>query len=75
MPRDLVQKLFLPANVLAGAAGLLLGPNGFAVLPLSSAIGTYPGILIALIFASLPFASGEFSAASSRRRRGKTCTT
>ena len=66
-----VQKLFLPANVLAGAGGLLLGPNGLGLLPLSSAIGTYPGILIALIFAALPFASGGLTVKSNRRGLGE----
>ena len=66
-----VQKMFLPANVIAGALGLLLGPNGFDILPLSSAIAAYPGILIALIFAALPFASREFTWASSRRSAGE----
>ena len=61
-----IQKLFLPANVLAGLGGLLLGPNGFALIPLSSSIAAYPGVLIALIFASLPFASQEFTFKSSR---------
>ena len=61
-----VQRLFLPANVLAGLAGLALGPNGADILPFSDAIGKYPGILIALIFASLPFSSREFSRKSGR---------
>lgn len=48
------QMLFLPASIIAGILGLLLGPNGFGIIPLSDQIGTYPAILIAIIFASLP---------------------
>ena len=61
-----VQKLFLPANIIAGALGLLLGPNGFDIIPFSDSISKYPGILISLIFASLPFASRDFSWRSAR---------
>lgn len=49
-----IQELFLPASLIAGFLGLLLGPNGFKILPFSSAIGTYSGILIALVFGALP---------------------
>ena len=58
-----VQKLFLPANVIGGALGLALGASGAAWLPFSGSISAYPGILIALIFVTLPF-----SAASGPRR-------
>ncbi|MDA0745457.1 MAG: sodium:glutamate symporter [bacterium] len=63
-----VQRLFLPANLIAGLLALLLGPNGFSILPFSQAIGTYPGILIALIFASLPFTAGQGKPRSGNRR-------
>ncbi|PLX34947.1 MAG: sodium:glutamate symporter [Clostridiales bacterium] len=52
-----VQNLFLPASLLAGFMGLILGPNGFNLLPFSASIGKYSGILIALVFAALPLAS------------------
>ena len=58
-----VQKLFLPANVIGGGLGLALGASGLGWLPFSTTIGSYPGILIALIFVTLPF-----SAASGPRR-------
>ena len=54
---SLLQRLFLPAAVLGGFLGLALGPNGAEWLPLSASFGSYPGILIALVFAALPFAS------------------
>ncbi len=57
----LVQRLFLPASVVAGCACLVLGPNGLDRLPFSSRIEQYPALLIALVFASLPFSSGEIA--------------
>lgn len=50
----ILQASFLPASIIAGAAGLALGPNGFDVLPFSDQIGTYPGVLIVLIMAAVP---------------------
>lgn len=52
-----IQNLFLPASLLAGFMGLILGPNGLNLLPFSSSIGVYSGILIALVFGALPLAS------------------
>src|ERR1700754_4340681 len=48
-----VQRLMLPASVIAGFLGLLLGPEGLAVLPFSGQLGTYASVLIAVIFACL----------------------
>ena len=53
----LVQKLFIPPSLLAGFIGLILGPYGFDILPLSNQTGTYAGILIAFIFGALPLTS------------------
>ncbi|MBT4609683.1 MAG: sodium:glutamate symporter, partial [Gemmatimonadetes bacterium] len=66
-----LQRLFLPASVIAGLLALGLGPNGGNWLPLSDAFGTYPGILIALVFAALPFAAERvpLAALSSRLSR------
>lgn len=49
-----VQFLFLPASLSAGLLGLLLGPNGYGIIPFSNHIGMYTGILTAIIFGSLP---------------------
>lgn len=57
----MIQMLFLPASLIAGILGLILGPNGVGVIPFSSAIGTYPGILIAVVFASLPIAAKKMN--------------
>ncbi|MEI3613603.1 sodium/glutamate symporter [Pseudogracilibacillus sp. SO30301A] len=56
-----IQMLFLPASLIARILGLILGPNGVGVIPFSSAIGTYPGILIAVVFASLPIAAKKMN--------------
>jgi ESS family glutamate:Na+ symporter len=50
----ILQASFLPASIIAGAAGLALGPNGVDVLPFSDQISTYPGVLIVLIMAAVP---------------------
>lgn len=52
-----VQRMFLPASIIAGILGLALGPNGIGVLPFSGQIGVYPAILIAVIFGTLPLLS------------------
>lgn len=52
-----IQKLFIPPSLLAGFLGLALGSNGLGWLPLSNQVGTYAGILIALIFGALPLTS------------------
>ena len=53
----LIQQLFIPPSLLAGFLGLILGPNGFDIIPFSDQLGTYAGVLIALVFASLPLSS------------------
>lgn len=55
-----VQRLFLPASVIAGFGGLLAGPNGLDALPFSPLLPQYPGVLITLVFAALPFTSQAF---------------
>ena len=52
-----VQRMFLPASIIAGILGLALGPNGLGFLPFSGQIGVYPAILIAVIFGTLPLLS------------------
>ena len=68
------QKLLLPASMIAGFLGLILGPNGFEWLPFSDFIVSYPGILIAFIFASLPFSSKDFVLKTGGRRAGEIGT-
>lgn len=56
-----IQKLFLPASIIAGLLALLLGPNGLSWIPLTSNIAQYPGILVTFIFASLALNTGKIS--------------
>ena len=51
-----IQWMFLHASVIGGFIGLGLGPNGADVLMMAAAFSAEPGILIALLFAALPFA-------------------
>lgn len=54
----LFQKLFLPACVIGGTIGLILGPRMLGILPISEEIMTtasnMPGRLFALIIAAMP---------------------
>lgn len=52
-----IQRFLIPPAVLAGIMGLVLGPEVLGWLPLSGSLGTYAGILIAFVFAALPFTS------------------
>jgi ESS family glutamate:Na+ symporter len=52
-----IQRFLIPPAVLAGIMGLILGPEVLDWLPLSGSLGTYAGILIAFVFAALPFTS------------------
>ncbi|MCK1976838.1 sodium:glutamate symporter [Jeotgalicoccus huakuii] len=55
-----IQRTFMPASIIAGIIGLILGPFALDVLPFTDFIGTYPGLLIAFVFASLPFSTANF---------------
>jgi len=48
------QKFLIPASLIGGFIGLVLGPNGYNYIPLSNNLGTYAGILIVLVFAAMP---------------------
>lgn len=47
------QKYFVPASLIAGFMGLILGANGFNILPFSDSIGSYSSVLILVIFSSV----------------------
>ena len=66
----LIQKLFIPPSLLAGLLGLIFGPNGLGWLPLSSNVGTYSALLIAVVFAALPFSSPRFKMKEVAQRVG-----
>lgn len=48
-----LQKMFMPASIIAGVLGLIMGPSYLGWLSFSSHIAQYPGILITLVFGSL----------------------
>ena len=52
-----IQRFLIPPAVIAGILSLILGPEVLGWLPLSGSLGTYAGILIAFVFAALPFTS------------------
>ena len=56
-----IQRLFIPPSLLAGFTALILGPEVLGWIPLSGNLGTYAGILIALVFATLPLTSKKKS--------------
>lgn len=53
----LLQKFMIPASLVAGSLGLLLGPNGLGYIAFSKQMGVYSGILIVVVFAALPLGS------------------
>lgn len=52
-----LQTMMIPAGVLAGVVGLILGPNVLGWLPFSDQLGTYTSILIAVVFGCLALTS------------------
>ena len=61
------RNLLIPAPITAGLLGLLLGPEVLGIMPFSDALGDYSTLLIAVVFASMPysmsFASRDISKA------------
>ncbi|WP_232662287.1 sodium/glutamate symporter [Pseudonocardia sp. TRM90224] len=60
----IVQRLLLPASLIAGALGLALGPRGLGWIPFSDQLNTYASILTAVVFGAIPLTE------SFRIRRG-----
>ena len=54
-----VQKLFIPASIIAGLLGLTFGPNGMDVLPFSEMVASFPTVLIAVIFGAIPIGAAK----------------
>lgn len=48
-----LQSLFIPVSLLAGFLGLILGKNGLNLIRLSSQAGSYAGLLVMAVFASM----------------------
>lgn len=55
------QKLLMPASLIGGFLGLALGPSGFDILPFSSQLSAYSGVLIAIVFACMPIGDEPIS--------------
>ncbi|MGD7001558.1 sodium/glutamate symporter [Corynebacterium halotolerans] len=49
------QTLLIPSSITAGLIGLVLGPEVLQLINFSEHIGTYTSILIAVVFASMPY--------------------
>ena len=67
----LIQRLFIPPSLIAGLFGLLLGPELLGWLPLSGNLGTYAGILIALVFSCIPLTSAGKKTSDGNSRVGR----
>ena len=66
-----IQRLFIPPSLPAGLFGLILGPEVLGWLPLSKQLGTYAGILIALVFSCIPFTSARAPRVKGEARVGR----
>lgn len=66
-----IQRFFIPPSLLAGLFGLILGPELLGWLPLSDKLGTYAGILIALVFSCIPITSGRAKSGDGSSRIGR----
>lgn len=66
-----IQRFFIPPSLLAGLFGLVLGPEVLGWLPLSDKLGTYAGILIALVFSCIPITSGRAGSGDGSARIGR----
>jgi glutamate:Na+ symporter, ESS family len=51
----LFQRLMVPSSMTAGILGVALGPYGLGWIPFSDQLGTYSEILIAAVFAAIPY--------------------
>src|SRR5699024_5720850 len=67
----LLQRLFLPASIIAGIIALTFGPNGIKIIPFSREIGTYPDIMNAVVFATLPIAAEKINWREITKRVGE----
>lgn len=66
-----IQRFFIPPSLLAGLFGLILGPELLGWLPLSDNLGTYAGILIALVFSCIPLTSSGVKHTAGEQRIGR----
>lgn len=50
----LFQRVLMPASLIGGFIGLILGPSVLDILPFSGFLSAYAGVLIAVVFACMP---------------------
>lgn len=62
-----LQRNFIPASLLAGFLGLALGPGFLKILPFSGEIGSYAGVIIIFVFASVGINGFSFSAGNMKK--------
>lgn len=67
----IIQRFFIPPSLLAGLLALVLGPEVLGWLPLSDKLGTYAGILIALVFSCIPLTSDKAEKGGGESRIGR----
>ena len=60
---SILQKLFVPASMIAGFIALALGKQGFDIIPFSGSIGDYAGMLIIVIFSAVGINGFSFNKA------------
>lgn len=53
-----IQRLMLPSSITAGLLGIALGPAWLDLIPFSDQLSTYSSILIAVVFAAIPYTEG-----------------
>lgn len=58
-----LQKLYVPAAIIAGLLGLVAGPQVLDIIPFSDQIQRYPWLLVVVLFASFPFSSPPIKSA------------
>src|SRR5699024_124280 len=56
----LIQKSFMLSSIISGILVLIFGSYALDILPCTELFGSYPGLLIAFVFAALPFSTGKF---------------
>jgi Na+/glutamate symporter len=62
-----IQETFIPASLIAGFLGLILGPSFLNVLPFSQDISTYAGLITIFVFASVGINGFSFSAGNMKK--------
>ncbi|MDJ0396456.1 sodium:glutamate symporter [Rhodococcus sp. G-MC3] len=53
-----IQRLMLPSSITAGLLGICFGPAWLDVIPFSDQLSTYSSVLIAVVFAAIPYSEG-----------------